>query len=409
MAQGTSSYGCVAHYLCQGMMSFPFWLERWFWPSSLDMEKEYFVFGIIRDVCTLQCQCWEACYGLFSVKYERKVNRREMRTKPILTICDREAVFTEKLADVFRGKKELPFEIYEFTNKDACKEFCQNNRVDIAIISEQDIFDSIEEMRIPLVLVLQESGNEQYPEFATIRKFQSAGAIYREVMDAYAKLDTSIVPMQSMTREPKLIGVYSPVHRCLQTTVAMTMGHVFSQTGRTLYLNFECFSGFEMIMGDRMAGNLTDLMYYYGCAKEKLSYHLESVVRSVGGLDMIPPGNGWFDYESKPVTFWKDFIVEVAKAGNYEYVVLDLTEQVRGLFDILRTCDKVFMIGRDDPMSKAKIAQYELVLSSREYQDVMDKTQKVKMPQIMNLGSVFENMSNPELVTYVKTLIREEK
>lgn len=67
------------------------------------------------------------------------------------------------------------------------------------------------------------------------------------------------------------------------------------------------------------------------------------------------------------------------------------------------------MIGRDDPMSKAKIAQYELVLSSREYQDVMDKTQKVKMPQIMNLGSVFENMSNPELVTYVKTLIREEK
>ena len=179
MAQGTSSYGCVAHYLCQGMMSFPFWLERWFWPSSLDMEKEYFVFGIIRDVCTLQCQCWEACYGLFSVKYERKVNRREMRTKPILTICDGEAVFTEKLADVFRGKKELPFEIYEFTNKDACKEFCQNNRVDIAIISEQDIFDSIEEMRIPLVLVLQESGNGQYPEFATIRKFQSAGAIYR--------------------------------------------------------------------------------------------------------------------------------------------------------------------------------------------------------------------------------------
>ena len=86
-----------------------------------------------------------------------------------------------------------------------------------------------------------------------------------------------------------IIGIYTPIGRCLQTTFSLTLGQMLAKKYKTLYLNFEAYSGFSKILNKRFENDISDLMYYFECAREKLAYRLESMVETVNGLDFVPP------------------------------------------------------------------------------------------------------------------------
>lgn len=205
-----------------------------------------------------------------------------------------------------------------------------------------------------------------------------------------------------------MIGVYSPLHCCMQTTFALTAGQLLAKRKKTLYLNFECFSGFEALLGKRFGGNLTDILYYYSCAREKLSYKLESIVQEMGGLYFIPPADSYEDFRDIQEEEWTSLISQIAKAGGYETVVLDLTEQVRGLFSILEACGRVYTLTREDRMAKAKLAQYELMLEQEAYRSVLEKTFRCRLPVFKNLPSGLEHLNRGELADYVEKQLKED-
>lgn len=328
--------------------------------------------------------------------------------KPIMAICDRQAAYTSQLIALFQGKKELPFEIHGFTKNESLQEFCDNNRIALLLVSEPDYREELQDKAIDRILVLREGTGSLPENVATVNKFQPAGMLYREIMRVYGEGERIVPFRKNEKKKIRLIGVYSPLHCCMQTTFALTAGEILAKKSKTLYLNFECFSGFEMLLGRRFGGNMTDVLYYYDCAKEKLSYKLESVVQKMGELYFIPPAASYEDFQGIKEEEWLSVITEIAQTGGYETVLLDLTEQVRGVYPLLEACDKIYTLLKDDRMAKAKLAQYELMLEQETYRKIREKTVKCRLPVFKNLPERMEEFSYGELADYVKKLLTED-
>lgn len=326
---------------------------------------------------------------------------------PILAICDQEIRFINKLTETFRNKN-VPFEIHGFTNDAICRDFCRSNEVALLIISETGWEAEEEKLPAKCIIILRESERQLSGATGHINKFQSASLIFGQIMEIYAEHGkiTEIVSDRSGSAE--IIGIYSPVHRCLQTNLALTMGEMLAQKGPALYINFECFSGFESLFGTKFHGNLTDLLYYYECARETLLFRMKGIVQKAGDLDVIPPGESFFDFQDMAGDTWKEFLGEIARIGNYHYLILDLSEQVNGLFEILRICNKIYTVVKEDRMSQAKLAQYELFLNHANYADIAEKTKKCVLPIFRHLPMDICNMTNGELAHYVKKMISDK-
>lgn len=328
--------------------------------------------------------------------------------KPIMAICDRQAAYTSQLISMFQEKKELPFEIHGFTKNENLQEFCRDHKIALLIISEPDYREELQKKEIDQILVLQEGVGTVPEHVATVNKFQPAGMLYREIMRVYGESE-KIVPFQGAKKgKVQLIGVYSPIHSCMQTTFTLTAGQLLAKRKKTLYLNFECFSGFETLFGRNFGGNLTDILYYYDCAREKLAYKLESIVQKMGGLYFVPPAGSFEDFRDIREEEWISIITEMAKAGGYETVLLDLTEQVRGLYGLLEICDKVYTMVRDDRMSRAKLAQYELMLEMGPGRKILEKTGKCRLPVLKTLPRNLEHLNHSELAGYVERQLKED-
>lgn len=328
--------------------------------------------------------------------------------KPIMAICDGQAAYTNRLVALFQEKKELPFEIYGFTKKENLQKFCDEKKIALLIISEPEYREELQEKAIDRILVLQE-GTGSLPEgVAAVNKFQPAGMLYREIMRVYGEGDRVVPFSETRKKTAQLIGVYSPLHCCMQTTFALAAGEILAKKKKTLYLNFECFSGFETLLGRRFDGNLTDVLYYYGCAREKLSYRLESIVQKMGELYFIPPAASYEDFQDMREEEWIAVITGIAQAGGYEAIVLDLTEQVRGVYGLLAVCDRIYTLLKEDRMAKAKLAQYELLLEREDYRGIREKTKMCRAPFLKNLPSDISCLGRGEFADFVEKRLRED-
>ena len=74
-----------------------------------------------------------------------------------------------------------------------------------------------------------------------INKYQSCELIMKELLEWLAKEGT-LGRTGSNHKELKLIGVYSPVGKCLKTSFAFVLGQLLSKKHKVLYLNMECYS-----------------------------------------------------------------------------------------------------------------------------------------------------------------------
>ena len=86
----------------------------------------------------------------------------------------------------------------------------------------------------------------QYP---SVYKYQATDNIMREVMACYCV--GAIQPaLTAIGNVGDIIGVYSPVNRCLKTSFALTAGQLLSRKSRVLYVNLEDCSGLEKLFGE---------------------------------------------------------------------------------------------------------------------------------------------------------------
>ena len=328
--------------------------------------------------------------------------------KKFLALCDGEESYLRHMADYMEKKGGHPFAIRAFTNKEQLKKFTEKNDTEFLLIAENAYEEKLQDLPIAHIMVLNESGNQVGGDMKNINKYQSSEVIFRTVMENYMEGVKEISPRIAVGNRMKIIGCYSPVGRCLQTTFALSMGQLLARKHKTLYLNFENYSGFGQLLPGEFTMDIMDVLYYFDCEKDKLSYRLGGMMQSLNGLDYIPPAFFYKDLEEIDSSHWMGLFKEIEMTANYEYLILDLSAQVRGLLDILRECFRVFTIMKEDMFAKAKMRQYESILQSMNYGDVALKTKKWVLPEFYKLPSKLDQLTNGELAAYIKKIIEEE-
>lgn len=321
--------------------------------------------------------------------------------KRILALCDLETEYAVRFAQ-FLDKKLLPFDIRIFTGIEPLLDLCAAQQVELILISESAYDNRIEGCGAEHVIILGESGEQEANGRLYVDKYQPSELILREVMCYYTGQEEKSLPKLEAAVHSKLIGVYSPVKRCLQTSFAIALGQIMARSSRVLYLNFEGYSGFDRLMHKDFTLELSDLLYYAKHAKGKLIYQLESMVENIGGLNYVPPVFSVRDLSFITGSEWLELLDQLCRESPYEYIILDLSDNLQGLFDILRRCERIYTIAGKDSMAQAKMEQYEQLLQVSEYEDILKKTQKCRLPQFCHMPLPMEQLPFSELAAYIR-------
>lgn len=326
--------------------------------------------------------------------------------KRILAIFDSEERYAYRLMEFISGKTNLPFEVFVFTDEIRFFSCSRIRDIECLLVSENVYQQEVETLNIPHIIILSESGENLNKALHHVNKYQSCENILHEVMEYYTeKSDTVPAAIRTGLRKMQIIGVYTPVGRCLQTTFSLTLGQMLARRYKTLYLNFEIYSGFSRMMSRNFDSDISDLMYYFSCAREKLAYRMESMIETVNGLDFIPPAEIYQNLAGIRGYQWIDLFQEIEKNTEYEFMILDLSDGILDLWDVLRQCDYIYTISRQDGAALAKIEQYEKALESMDYGDITARTKKWRLPIFKQLPMHFEELTYGELAGYIRLKI----
>lgn len=325
----------------------------------------------------------------------------------IFAVCDSEAEYACQLADYLSLKKGFPFQVQVFTSVEKLQEFVKKQSLSVALVSEQDYVEGLQELPIDHLVLLGESSRENVWGRKTLSKYQSSERLVKELLEWIAGEGILGRPV-STGSQLKLIGIYSPVGKCLKTSFSFVLGQLLAKKKKVLYMNLESYSGLGRLLEREFATDMSELLYYLQNAREKFPYRLGGMVEQVGGMDMIPPFGSFLDLVSVEGEEWRELFKEIERGSNYEYLILDLSDAVQGLFDILRMCDVVYTMTREDGFAMAKIAQYEEILKKSNYEDVWKKTRKCSFPLIKNLPTGLLQLTYTELAEYARERIRED-
>ena len=329
--------------------------------------------------------------------------------KRILAIFDSEENYAYRLMEFISEKLNHPFEIYVFTDRNKFFSCARIKDIECLLISETAYKQDVEAVKIPHIIILSENGESLSKALHHINKYQSCENILHEVMEYYTDQAGDVpAALRTRGRRMRIIGIYTPVGRCLQTTFSLTLGQMLARRYKTLYLNFEIYSGFGKILSRSFNSDISDLMYYFSCAREKLAYRMESMVETVNGLDFIPPAEIYQNLAGIRGSQWIDLFQEIEKTSEYEYLILDLTDGIMDLWEVLKECDNIYTIYRDDGIAMAKIEQYERALEHMSFGDITARSTRFKLPVFRQLPIHFEELTYGELAGYIREKVFPE-
>lgn len=325
----------------------------------------------------------------------------------ILAVCDSQEAYASKLVEYINRKEAFPFQARYFSNLEKIKEFCTRQEIEVLLLSEKDYLPDLQLKRVDKIFVLQESTDFEIAGEEAVWKYQSCETLLKELLSLLANKPgktAHIMRKQGL----HVTGFYSPVKRSLQTSFALTMGQLLSKRGKTLYINLEGYSGLDKLLGKEFVHDLSDLLYYLQNGKNSIGYYIPSITEQIGSLEILPPMRCQMDLISISSREWLQLFYEIEVCTEYEYLILDLSDSIQGLFELLQQCDRIFTITAEDGVALAKMDQYEKMLEQCRYEDIMQKTCKCKMPQISYLPKQLERLPASELAELAKEFLKEE-
>lgn len=290
-----------------------------------------------------------------------------------LVICDSDAKYTAKLAAFFNGKKELAFQVKIYGSPDTMQEVIAESSESILLINESFLENDLFKKWNGKILVLSEKRRtEKYKNVQSIFKYQSCNLFMTQILE-YCEEEMQGIWRIRKSRKGKVIGVYSPVHRLGQTAFAFEKAKELSKEMNVLYLNLETYAGYGAILQKEEKKTLSTLLYYVKQESASVGLVLTTLIKSKDGVDYIPPVILNEDLLTITKKEWLWLFQEILHNSIYDALVLDLSESVQGLYEILAFCETVYMLVADDKNAASKIRQYEENLRRTGYAELVER------------------------------------
>lgn len=323
----------------------------------------------------------------------------------ILALCDAEEEYACLMTEYMRKQKDLPWEVRTYTGVD---ELLRTEQCfALLVVSESVYCEELLRLNSLKLVILNESGVMRWDNVTYVDKYQPAEEVVRSLLQIYLDVADTPLPRLGGNHSSEFIGFYSPVHRSMQTSLALAMAQILSKNHSVLYLNFEYCAGIGELLPDMQTMDLADLMYFLDCEKEKFRIRLQAICRHFGALDYVPPMKSGQNLLSITVAEWLNLLQRIEEVGKYEYVILDLSDCLQGLFSILRQCKRIFTMVGNDKISQSKLLQYEQLLNLYEYGDILGRLVRSEIPRIHRFPEKPEQLTKGELADLVYQLLEE--
>ncbi len=324
-----------------------------------------------------------------------------MRSEKILVLYDRDEEYANLMCEFLLGIKGLPWKVAACTSKEDLYKICVGREPDVLLIAAS-CRDAAARIKAGKVIFLEDGAGIK--DGTVVEKYQAAEDTIRKILEIYS-LDMDV----SANYDPevcgdkaKLIGFFSPVRRCYQTTFSVLLGRLLLERGRVLYLSFAFCEGFEELTSTEGIKNLSDLMYFIKSPPSIFSLRFKSMVRTISGLDYIPAAISGCDIAEIPEDEWKTFLFRICALEGYSYVILDLSENIHGIFGILRMCDRIYTLTRHDRVAKRKTENYENILKIYKYEDILDKSIRCSPPSVNKVPSITGEIYGGDFIDYIR-------
>lgn len=318
-------------------------------------------------------------------------------------IYDEEQIYVKKLVSFMNISGSFSFVARACGSKEEFIQLCTENVPEIVIVSEEAI-----ELVINVEcekFILSKSHRDGDSRLHYISKYQSCDRIIKDINEILSHSDRigSII-----IRKTKLtvISCFTPVKRSLTTTMAIGMGQILSRKSKTLYLNLESFSGLETLLNRKFSKDIGDLFYHMHSKSTGFQAAMASITENVDGLDIIPPFNNQADLISIKSEEWSELIHYIEQETEYSYLIIDLSDGVQGLMDIMHISDAVITPMDNDEVAISKLTQYEDSLRKAGYEDVLEKTKKCNVLHKHREEGLLGNLGTGEFGEYVRTVIQ---
>lgn len=301
--------------------------------------------------------------------------------KQIFAVCDLEAEYACNFMDYLNTRKSIPFEVQAFTSVESLLAYGKENPIELLLISAEAMCKEVKELNIGKIVILIEGNHpEEWDSYKGVYKYQSSADVVREVMACYGE-EKSVLATQIpvLKKTTTLLGVYSPIGRCMKTSFAVALGQILARKQSVLYVNLEEYSGFEELLGREFTGTLGELLYYVRQRDTGFTVKLNSMIQSVGALDFIPPVHCAEDIRDISWDDWEYFLRELMIHSTYEVIILDIGNGADGVFAMLDMCSRVYMPVRADVMSQCKLRQFENQLKLRDYGQVITRLEELHL------------------------------
>ncbi|MDO4621361.1 MAG: hypothetical protein Q4B22_00215 [Eubacteriales bacterium] len=277
----------------------------------------------------------------------------------ILSVCDVENEYAEKLMAYLSESRSLPFQVQVFTSVDALLAFAEKKPIEVLLISERAYCEAVEQVNAASVILLTENGElKNKVSYPKVYKYQSSGRVVREVIDCYSaeRMLTGTEVYTGKKRER--IGVSGISDPWMKTIGALTAARILAERKSVLYINLERFSGVVPLLfentGEEEQKGLSDLLYIYRQKREGTAFQLTGCVRKWNNVDLLFPVNDPDDLEVMTVSEWPGFVEELQKSSRYDCILLEFDSDLRGFEELIETCSRFIMTEKEDPISRTQ-------------------------------------------------------
>jgi len=287
-----------------------------------------------------------------------------------LVICDTEEAYAQSLAFYILNRREIHLQVHVYSK------IQQVEKADILLVSDVYPEEEIKRIEADRILILT-GGMSDFSRKDVIYKYQTGAMILEEILTHCEEVYTGKDLFFSLPnkKKGKLIGVFSPVHRIGKTSYALQLGEELADSENVLYLNLELYGGLGGHF-ERGGQTLEDVLYYAKQEKGNLGFILTKAVRHRGKLDYLLPAPVSEDIKSIQGEEWEELISQIFSQSIYDTIILDIDEGIRGVYELLKICTKVYLLSDDSEYSMAKIEQFERELILLGYHDVLEKLER---------------------------------
>ena len=240
------------------------------------------------------------------------------------------------------------------------------------ILSNMENYEQMrDEIDSERVIVLLDS-KEGVEERNRIYKYQNCDVVLKEILKMASSIDDINVYINRSTTM-KVIAVYTPNDSRIATSIALDIGKLLSGMASTLFISLDGMSVIPDITGIEFDMDMSDL-FCENMTEGGLSNAIIRSVRRLGNMDVLPIMHNYQDMASVTNEEWKNFIKDIERKTDYEFVVIDLTESVRNLFDILKLANYICVA-----TSKGTVEGYRYKQFMKEIEILYDSELKEKI------------------------------